>query len=78
MSQSSAQRLLTVLRSHPAITTILVACVIAGGGLGYYLLTGEWSGARRVAAGSVGGAGVGLIITAGRMIGWSDDRMIGQ
>ncbi len=58
-----------VLRDHPVITGVVVGCTLLGGVLGIYLLTGEWSVARRVAGGAVAGAGVGLIITATRIIG---------
>jgi hypothetical protein len=37
--------------------------------LGVLVLTDEWSLARRIAAGVVGGAGVGILITAPRIIG---------
>jgi hypothetical protein len=37
--------------------------------LGYYLLTGDWSPARRILAGAIAGGGVGLLMTATKLIG---------
>jgi hypothetical protein len=54
---------------HPVIAGVVAACVILGAVSGAYLLTDDWSLARRIAAGAVAGAGVGLLITAPRMIG---------
>jgi len=34
---------------------------------GAFLLTGEWSLARRIAAGAVAGAGTGFLLTATKM-----------
>lgn len=58
------------VRDHPVIAGVLVACTLGGAVLGFALLTPEWSVARRIAGGAVGGAGIGLIVTATRMIGW--------
>lgn len=58
-----------MVRDHPVITAVMVGCTLVGAGMGFSLLSGEWSVARRVLAGAVGGAGVGLIVTATRMIG---------
>ena len=66
MSLARARRL---LRAHPIITGVLLGCTLAGVGLGYGLLSAEWPLWRRRLGGGVGGAGVGLIITAARMIG---------
>jgi hypothetical protein len=51
------------------ITATLVGCTIAGAVLGYYLLTGDWSPARRIFAGALAGAGTGLLMTATKMSG---------
>ena len=51
------------------ITAILVGCALAGAILGYFLLTGDWSPARRILAGGLAGAGVGLLMTTTKMIG---------
>ena len=59
----------SALRRHPAITATLVGCTIAGAVLGFYLLTGDWSPARRIFSGALAGAGVGLLMTATKMIG---------
>jgi hypothetical protein len=57
------------LAKHPIICAVVVVCIAIGAALGATLLTGEWSLARRIAAGAVAGAGVGLLITAPRIIG---------
>jgi hypothetical protein len=54
---------------HPVIAATLLACTAAGAALGAALLTGEWSLARRLLAGAVAGGGVGLLITATKMLG---------
>jgi uncharacterized membrane protein len=59
----------SVVKAHPVITGLMVGCTLVGAALGYAYLSGEWSLARRIAAGAVGGAGVGLTITATKMIG---------
>ena len=66
MSLARARR---VLRDHPVITGALLGCTLVGVGLGYELLSSEWPLWRRLLGGGVGGAGVGLLITAARMIG---------
>jgi hypothetical protein len=57
------------IRAHPIIFGILISCVAIGTVSGVFLLTNEWSLARRIAAGAVGGAGVGFLITAPKIIG---------
>ena len=57
------------IAAHPIIFGVFVACISIGTVLGVFLLTDEWSLARRIAAGVVGGAGVGVLITAPRIIG---------
>jgi hypothetical protein len=54
---------------HPVITATLVGCTVLGAVLGVVLLTGEWSVPRRLLAGSVAGAGTGLLVTATKMLG---------
>jgi hypothetical protein len=49
------------------ITAVMLGCTVIGAVLGYVLLTEDWSAARRIAGGAVGGAGVGLLITATKM-----------
>lgn len=57
------------LRAHPVITGVMLGCTLIGVGMGYQLLSPEWSLWRRLLGGAVSGAGVGLTITASRMIG---------
>ena len=63
--ETSAAR--SYARRHPIIVGILVGCALAGAVLGFALLSGEWSAARRIAAGAVAGGGVGLLLTATKM-----------
>jgi len=58
-----------VLTRHPVIAGTLIGCTLLGAVLGLYLLTGDWSAGRRIAAGAVAGAGVGLLVTATKMLG---------
>jgi hypothetical protein len=55
-------------RQHPVISAIFIGSTLLGAGLGYALLTDDWSAARRILAGTIGGAGVGLLITATKLI----------
>lgn len=57
------------IAAHPVISGVIISCISIGAVLGVFLLTDEWSLARRIAAGVVGGAGVGILITAPRIIG---------
>ncbi len=57
------------IAAHPIIFGVITSCISIGAVLGVFLLTDEWSLARRIAAGVVGGAGVGVLITAPRIIG---------
>ena len=43
------------LRRHPVITGVMLGCTLLGAVLGVLLLTDDWSLARRLAAGAVGG-----------------------
>ena len=54
-------------RRHPTVCATLVAATALGALLGALLLTGEWSLARRIAAGAAAGAGTGLLLTATKM-----------
>jgi len=60
-------RLGALVRRHPVISATLVATTALGAVLGAFLLTGEWSLARRIAAGAVAGAGTGFLLTATKM-----------
>ncbi len=57
------------IAAHPIIFGVVIACISIGAVLGVFVLTDEWSLARRIAAGVVGGAGVSILITAPRIIG---------
>ena len=63
----SGSGILGFLGGHPVITGTLLVCTVAGAVLGFALLSGEWSSARRIAAGAVAGGGVGLLLTATKM-----------
>ncbi len=58
-----------VVARHPVITATLVLCTLAGAVAGVLFLSPDWSLARRLAAGAVGGAGTALLITATKLIG---------
>lgn len=60
---------LGVAARHPIISAVMLGCIALGVALGYLLLGEEWSVARRLLGGAVGGAGIGLLLTAPRMIG---------
>ncbi len=55
------------LRRHPVIVAVFVGSTIAGGVLGPFLLSPDWSLLHRALAGAVSGAGVGLLITATKL-----------
>jgi hypothetical protein len=57
------------VREHPGIASVMLVCTLGGAALGFALLGAEWSVVRRIAGGAVAGAGIGLVITATRMIG---------
>jgi hypothetical protein len=57
------------IAAHPIIFAVFVSCISIGAVLGVLFLTDEWSLARRIAAGVVAGAGVGILITGPRIIG---------
>jgi len=58
-----------VIAAHPIIFSVIAGCTVIGAVLGAFFLTGDWSLGRRIAAGVVAGAGVGMLITAPRIIG---------
>jgi hypothetical protein len=57
------------IASHPVIAALFVACTLAGAVAGAVYLPGEWSLARRLAAGAFAGAGSALVVSATRLIG---------
>ena len=48
---------------HPVISATLLGCALLGAAIGYFWLSADWSVARRVVAGAVAGAGVGILVT---------------
>jgi len=68
-AQARSAGALGVVRRHPVLVGTLVACTLLGAALGYFWLTQEWSVARRLAAGALGGAGSGLLVTGTKWIG---------
>jgi hypothetical protein len=58
-----------LLQRHPVITGVLVGCTLTGIAVGVLVLPPEWALLRRALGGAIGGAGVGLLITAPRIIG---------
>lgn len=57
----------SLLRRHPVIVGVLVACTLVGAVAGGVMLAEDWSVLRRIAAGAVAGGGVGLLLTATKM-----------
>jgi hypothetical protein len=66
---NTTRGLKAAITAHPIIFGVVIACISIGTVLGVLILTDEWSLARRIAAGAVGGAGVGILITAPKIIG---------
>jgi hypothetical protein len=58
-----------LIREHPWITGIMLACTLGGALAGPRLFDDDWSLLRQVAAGGFGGAWVGITITVTKMIG---------
>ncbi len=56
-----------LFKRHPIIVSTLLVCTLSGAIAGYALLTDDWSPARRMFAGALSGAGVGLLLTATKM-----------
>ena len=61
------------LRAHPIATGIMVAATLVGAALGPMLGPDDWSVVRKLAAGAVGGLGVGFIVVFTHIIGAYDD-----
>ena len=57
------------LREHPVITAVMLLCTVAGAVAAPLILPESLSETRRVLGGAVSGAGIGLLLTAYRMIG---------
>ena len=60
---------LRAVRAHPWITAFNVMCLCIGLAMALTHLPAEWSLARRLTAGAMSGIGIGLVITANRMLG---------
>jgi hypothetical protein len=60
---------MAALARHPLITAVLATCTLAGAAAGVVFLDPDWSLLRRTLAGAVGGAWVGLLFTATKMVG---------
>jgi hypothetical protein len=56
------------LGDHPVIAATMLACTLLGAAIGWQLLGDDWSLARRLVAGAIGGAGTGFLITATKML----------
>jgi hypothetical protein len=61
--------LLGLVQRYPVICATILFCTLVGIGIGVGFLPEDWSLARRIAGGAVGGAGCGLIVTAPRIVG---------
>jgi len=57
------------LREHPVIGGVLLACTLAGAAGGLVLADPDWALWRRLIGGAVCGAGVGLAVTATKIVG---------
>ncbi len=64
-----AARALSSMRAHPVITSVRVSCTVLGAVGGVMLLTGDGSLTRRLAAGTIAGGGVGILVCGIKMIG---------
>ena len=60
---------LAVMKGHPVITAVMIACTLIGAGMGFAMLPEDWLLLRRIAGGALAGAGTGLMLTATKMIG---------
>ena len=58
-----------VVIAHPIISATILACTLVGIVVGLVLLPEDWTLARKIAGGALGGAGCGLIVTAPRIVG---------
>lgn len=62
-------RALRLVREHPWITAIMLACTVGGALAGPALFDDDWSLLRQLAAGAFCGAWVGITLTVTKMIG---------
>lgn len=66
---SAMRRAFALMRAHPVITAVNVACVAVAPAIAVATLPESWETWRAVALGLIGGAGCGLMITAPRIVG---------
>jgi hypothetical protein len=64
-----ASRMLEIVRTYPVITAIIVGATAVGVVIGIFVFPEDWTLARKIAGGALGGAGCGLIVTAPRIVG---------
>ena len=67
---SSRPAWLSAIARHPVISAILIVCTLAGAFVGYaFLVSAAGSPLEAIIGGAVAGAGVGLLITATKLLG---------
>jgi len=66
---NAARSALATMRAHPIITGTMLGCALIGAIAGFVFLPEEWLILRRIAAGAFAGTGIGLTLTATKMIG---------
>lgn len=59
----------SLFRKHPVISGVMIGCTLLGAVLGPLWMDPAWSLLKQALAGALCGAGVGLLITAPRMVG---------
>jgi hypothetical protein len=69
IAQQGSLRWIQALRRHPWIVAFNLMCLAIGLFLALEHLPTGWSLVRRLAAGALSGIGIGLMITANRMLG---------
>ena len=57
-----------MLSGNPVETATLIVCIVVGAVAGYSMLSDDWSIARRVLGGGIGGAGGWLVVMCGRIL----------
>jgi hypothetical protein len=68
-NESAPRGALATMKAHPFITGTMLTGILVGAACGFFLLPEEWITARRIAAGAFAGGGIGLTLTATKMIG---------
>ena len=58
-----------LFRRHPVMTSTVLVCALLGAALGAVFLPEEWSLVRRLVAGTLAGAGTGMLMTGTKWIG---------